>query len=215
MNSDPGEAAPYRTIHSAVETEIEIKRSRFICFLTPVAEEDAARALIARARQLHPKARHHCSAFVLGARHEVQRTNDDGEPSGTAGAPMLEALLGAELSDVVAVVVRYFGGILLGAGGLTRAYRASVAESIGVARTVVRERRMSVVVSSDYPAAALLEAEAYRRGWVVVGTEYGGDVSMTLSIPPDQWGVLVERAAELTAGQAQPVVLGTHYVTLP
>ena len=109
--------------------EIEIKRSRFITILRRAATEEDARALVSELRREFHDARHHCSAFVLGPDRDIQRSSDDGEPSGTAGIPMLEALLRREtvpgvtdLSDVSAVVVRYFGGILLGAGGLVRAY---------------------------------------------------------------------------------------------
>lgn len=214
MISELGEAAPYRTIAAPVETELEIRRSRFLCFLVPADSEDAARALIARTRSEHPKARHHCSAFVIGERGQLQRTNDDGEPSGTAGAPMLDALLGAELSDVAAVVVRYFGGVLLGAGGLTRAYRAAVAEAVEAARIVVRERRLTVVVDADYAAAALIEAEAHRRGWVILGAEYGAEVALQISIPPAEYEACATRIAELTAGRSAPNVRGTAYVTL-
>ncbi|WGD37702.1 YigZ family protein [Lysinibacter sp. HNR] len=204
----------YRTLLRAVETESEVKRSRFICYLMPVASEGAARSSIAEIRSLHPKARHHCSAFIIGPGQELQRTNDDGEPSGTAGAPMLDALLGAGLSDVVAVVVRYFGGTLLGAGGLTRAYRASVAQAVEAAELIIRELRATVEVSSDYAAAAVIEAEARRLGWGVVGSEYTSEVLMTLSVPPGQLALLRERVAELTAGTAVLSEVGLGYVAI-
>lgn len=117
--------------------EIEVKRSRFITVLQRTGDEDCARSVLAGLRKEFHDARHHCTAFVLGPDRGVQRSNDDGEPSGTAGIPMLEALLRREtapgvtdLSDVTAVVVRYFGGILLGAGGLVRAYSESVSGAL-------------------------------------------------------------------------------------
>ncbi len=127
---------------------------------------------------------------------------------------MLDALLGAELSDVLAAVVRYFGGVLLGAGGLTRAYRASVAEAVASSTVVVRELRMSVEISTDYASAALIEAEAYRRGWVVLGSDYAEAVVMTLSVPPGQLDLVRQRVAELTAGRSTPREVGVGYVTL-
>ena len=128
----------YRTVARSAVAETEVKRSRFLCRVERVESEEAARAVVDRARKEHWDARHHCSAFVLGPDGAVQRSSDDGEPSGTAGAPMLEVLRGREVSDVVAVVTRWFGGTLLGAGGLVRAYGDAVRaglDAAGVRRT--------------------------------------------------------------------------------
>ncbi|MGO3885193.1 MAG: IMPACT family protein, partial [Mycetocola sp.] len=195
----------YRSIAAPVVAELEIKRSLFRCDLVPVGTEEAARAVIATARSEHPKARHHCSAFVLGPTARTQRSNDDGEPSGTAGAPMLDALTSAELSDVVAVVNRYFGGVLLGAGGLTRAYRAAVAEAVARARHVRYELRQHASIALDYATAALVEAEAHRRGWALGDSVYGSDVTLDIAVAPDDRELLSHRVAELSAGAAQPV----------
>lgn len=204
----------YTTIAAPVGSELEIKRSRFLCSLHPAATEEAARAVIAGVRAAHPKARHHCTAFVVGPGQELQRTNDDGEPSGTAGTPMLDALVAAELSDVVAVVVRYFGGILLGAGGLTRAYRAAVAESVAAATRVRREQRDTYALSVDYATAAAIEAEAGRRGWAH-RAEYGATVDVLLSVAPGEETILAARIAELTAGAVDPVLRHRSWVTVP
>ncbi|RLP84149.1 YigZ family protein [Mycetocola lacteus] len=204
----------YRTIAAPVETEQEIKRSRFICFLTPVADEEEARAEIARVRALHPKARHHCTAFVLGERGQLKRSNDDGEPSGTAGAPMLDAIDGSELTFVVAIVVRYFGGILLGAGGLTRAYRAAVAEAVTHAKILRFEPRERIAVTLDYSTAAVVEAEALRRGWSIGEVEYGAAVTLRLGIPPEDREVAAERIAAHTAGAATIVDEGFGFVSV-
>ncbi|CAM3579875.1 IMPACT family protein [Nocardioides zeicaulis] len=107
----------YLTLAGDTTGVVEDRGSRFVCHLARVPDEDGARELVARLRREHAGARHHCSAFVLGPRGEVQRSSDDGEPAGTAGAPMLEVLRGADVSDVAAVVSRWFGGTLLGAGG--------------------------------------------------------------------------------------------------
>ncbi|MGH3317578.1 MAG: IMPACT family protein, partial [Nocardioidaceae bacterium] len=116
----------YLTVARSRDAETEVKRSRFLCRLRRVEHEDQARAVVDEARREHGDARHHCSAFILGPAGQVQRSSDDGEPAGTAGGPMLEVLRGREVSDVVAVVSRYFGGTLLGAGGLVRAYSDAV-----------------------------------------------------------------------------------------
>ena len=172
----------YQTIAAPAVAELEISRSRFLTRIERVETEAEARAVIAGAREQHPRARHHCSAFVLGAGQRTQRSNDDGEPSGTAGAPMLDALTSAGLSDVVAVVTRYFGGVLLGAGGLTRAYRAAVAEAVLGAERVTRAPRQRVAILAPYDVAAQLEAEARRRGWGIGEARYGEAVERELCL---------------------------------
>lgn len=192
----------YETIQASVDAEQEISRSRFLCRLERVQDEDSARAVIQRVRSEHPRARHHCSAFVLGHDGRLQRSNDDGEPSGTAGAPMLDALVSAGLSDVVAVVTRYFGGVLLGAGGLTRAYRSSVAGAVLLATRQPRELRQLVLVHTDYATAPAIEAEARRRDWGLEDSSYGAGVSLALRLPPEEVPALRARVAELSAGAA-------------
>ena len=190
----------YETIGAPVDVEIEISRSRFLTRLERVSDEEAARAVIARVRAEHPRARHHCSAFVIGPDGRVQRSNDDGEPSGTAGAPMLDALVSAGLSDVVAVVTRYFGGVLLGAGGLTRAYRGAVAGAVAQATRVQRGLRHEVIVSCSYETSGTVEAEARRRGYAVGAAEYSDHVRQTYAVAEAEIEALEALVAELTAG---------------
>ena len=205
----------YQTIAGPAEAELEISRSRFLTRLERVESEAEARAVIAAAREAHPRARHHCSAFVLGPDGRTRRSNDDGEPSGTAGAPMLDALTSAGLSDVVAVVTRYFGGVLLGAGGLTRAYRAAVAEAVVGAARVTRapRRRMAILVA--YDVAPQLEAEARRRGWGIGEAKYGEAVELGIAVAESETGALVALAAELSAGGALVTPGELAYVDLP
>jgi len=204
----------YQTIAEPAEAELEISRSRFLARIERVETEAEARAVISAARDAHPRARHHCSAFVLGPDQRTQRSNDDGEPSGTAGAPMLDALTSAGLSDAVAVVTRYFGGVLLGAGGLTRAYRAAVAEAVLGARRVTRAPRRRVAILAAYDVAAQLEAEARRRGWIVGEARYGEAVEREFAVAEDQLDALTALAAELSAGAAAVVAGETDYVDL-
>jgi uncharacterized YigZ family protein len=170
----------YLTIDRDADAEVEVRRSRFLCVLRHVEDEAAARAVVAEQRSAHHDARHHCSAFVLGPRSEVQRSSDDGEPAGTAGAPMLEVLRGAEVSDVVAVVTRWFGGTLLGAGGLVRAYgdavRAALAEAGTRRRVLVTE--LALVVG--YADAGRVEGELRARGVTVLGVEHAAAVRLLL-----------------------------------
>lgn len=190
------------TIAGPVETEIEVSRSRFLTRLERVENEAAAREVIASVCNLHPRARHHCSAFVLGPQQQTRRSNDDGEPSGTAGAPMLEALVTAELSDIVAVVTRYFGGVLLGAGGLTRAYRAAVAGAIAESLRMRREFRVPMRVCASYEIAPQLESEARRLGFQVGAAEYGADVQLQLLVPEAQREAAASMMREVSAGNA-------------
>lgn len=207
-------AAEYETIAREVNTEIEISRSRFLTRLERVDSEEAARAVIAAVRAEHPRARHHCSAFVLGADGRVQRSNDDGEPGGTAGAPMLDALVSAGLSDVVAVVTRYFGGVLLGAGGLTRAYRASVAGAVLEAERVRRGLRTEVAVESSYEVAAQIEAEARRRGYAIGDADYGAAVLQRFGVAEAEITALTALAAEISAGGATVIAGEAAFVDL-
>ncbi|KTR86044.1 YigZ family protein [Leucobacter chromiiresistens] len=204
----------YETIAAAVDAEQEISRSRFLVRLERVDDEAAARAVIARVRAEHPRARHHCSAFVLGPDGRVQRSNDDGEPSGTAGAPMLDAIVSAGLSDVVAVVTRYFGGVLLGAGGLTRAYRSTVARATLLARRQRRALRRSVALSCAYDVAPQIEAEARRRGYAVGAAEYTDRVVQRFALAEDEVAAFASLAAEVSAGAAAVEVGDAAYVDI-
>ncbi|MCX6500355.1 MAG: IMPACT family protein [Arthrobacter sp.] len=192
--------------------ELEIKRSRFITVLQRAPDEDSARSLVSGLRREFRDARHHCSAFVLGPDRRVQRSNDDGEPSGTAGIPMLEALLKREtapgvtdLSDVAAVVVRYFGGILLGAGGLVRAYSESVSSALEAAPLVRRQRLRICSVPVPHATAGRLENELRAAGYVMAGASYDAQTTVfRLALPDDTAGLAqaADRVAALTAGTA-------------
>ncbi|SDO42058.1 uncharacterized protein, YigZ family [Nakamurella panacisegetis] len=165
--------------------EIEVKRSRFLAVVARIDSEDGAKALLGQARREHHDARHHCSAFVLHVNGQGDRTrsSDDGEPSGTAGLPILQVLLGAGLSDVAAVVTRYFGGTLLGAGGLVRAYSAATAAAVAAAVTVRRRRLELLTLAVDHAVAGRVESELRSRGVVITGTEYGPSAVLTLAVP--------------------------------
>ncbi|MEZ2389988.1 YigZ family protein [bacterium RCC_150] len=205
--------------------ELEIKRSRFITVLRRVSDEDAARASVAALRREFHDARHHCSAFVLGPDRAIQRSNDDGEPSGTAGIPMLEALIKREtqagvtdLSDISAVVVRYFGGILLGAGGLVRAYSESVSAALDAAPLVHRRRLRLCGVAVPHAAAGRLENDLRAAGYVMAETHYGPrEAILHVALPDDPTAIAHagERVAAMTAGAAILEPLGTEWVDLP
>lgn len=193
----------YLTIARNGRAEIEERRSRFLCTLERVESEEAARALVERLRKEHWDARHHCSAFVIGPPPQpVERSNDDGEPAGTAGAPMLEVLRGAGVSDVVAVVTRWFGGTLLGAGGLVRAYSDAVRAGLDEVGTLRRELVREYTVEVAYDTAGRLETDLRAAGVAVLDTAYGSAVTLRLGAAPEQEERLAARLAELTAGAA-------------
>ena len=202
----------YLTLARDAEAEIEVKRSRFRCTLSRVETEADARAVVERLRRQHWDARHHCSAFRVGAGMPVERSSDDGEPAGTAGAPMLEVLRGREVSDVVAVVTRWFGGTLLGAGGLVRAYGDAVRAALDLAGVVRRSLVREHLLELDHAEAGRVESELRARGITVLDAAYGGRVRLTLGVPPSEEDRLVAVLAELTAGAATTEVAGERWI---
>lgn len=174
-------------------SELEIKRSRFITWVGRADDGEEARELIALAKAEFPDARHHCSAYIheVPGANRVERSSDDGEPSGTAGRPMLDVLTASGLTDVAAVVVRYFGGVKLGTGGLVRAYSDAVSECLGSvprARRVLREIRAVPVDAAD---AGRVESELRSRGFAIAETEWGTVVTHRVEVEPG--GVGAER----------------------
>lgn len=201
------------------QAEVEVKRSRFVCRIVRVENEIHARDVIDKARKSHWGARHHCSALVLGSGSEpdqVRRANDDGEPSGTAGRPILDVLNGRSLIDCVAVVSRYFGGTLLGTGGLIRAYSDAVAATVEVAASstglVLRERRQLFHLSLPHADAGRIESELRQHGVVVLGTDYGAAAVMTVASAPAGEQELAALVAGVTAGQRMLQPAGIEWV---
>jgi uncharacterized YigZ family protein len=227
MQEQDSRTTAYTTLAAGpdVRHELEIKRSRFITVLRRSGTEDDARDLVASLRREFHDARHHCSAFIIGPDRDVQRSSDDGEPSGTAGIPMLEALAKretmpglADLSDVSAVVVRYFGGVLLGAGGLVRAYSESVSSALA-AVSMVRRSRLRICSTAVPPASAgRLENDLRAAGFVMGNTSYGGrDTVLRVALPDEPASIeaAAERLRSLTAGTGMLTPEGTEWVDVP
>ncbi|MBD7994054.1 YigZ family protein [Arthrobacter sp. Sa2CUA1] len=224
MSDFDAAAGRYTTIARDHRSELEIKRSRFITVLRRTETEQQARELVAQLRREFHDARHHCSAFVLGPDRAVQRSSDDGEPSGTAGIPMLEALTkretfdgAADLSDITAVTVRYFGGILLGAGGLVRAYSESVSQALSTAPLLQRRRMQLYAVKTGHAGAGRLENELRSAGFSIRGTDYEPDgASITVALPdvPGGADTFLDRLASLTAGGSAAEPLATEWIDL-
>ncbi|MFI5563091.1 YigZ family protein [Amycolatopsis japonica] len=202
----------YLTVAGTGVHEIEIRRSRFLCALAPVTSEEAAREVIAARKKADPAARHHCHAFVLGADGRTQRSSDDGEPAGTAGTPMLEVLRRRELTDTVAVVTRYFGGVLLGAGGLIRAYGQAVSEAVDVigVREYRRLRLVEVVV--DYDRAGRLENDIRSSPYLLHATRFEDVAHFDVGLAPDEGEAFHAWLADLTGGEALAEEIGETWL---
>jgi uncharacterized YigZ family protein len=192
--------------------EVEIKRSRFLCALAPVTSEEAAREFIAARRRAEPGARHHCHAFVLGPDGRTRRSSDDGEPAGTAGTPMLEVLRRREVTDTVAVVTRYFGGVLLGAGGLIRAYGQSVSDALEVVGVLEHRRLRLVEVAVSYDRAGRLENDLRASPYLVHATRFDALARFEIGLAPDEVTAFESRLAELTNGEVTTTALGDHWL---
>ncbi|WP_029151143.1 IMPACT family protein [Microbacterium indicum] len=207
------------TIAAPVVHEIEIKRSRFIARLEPVASVDVADAVIARTRRTHWDARHNCVAMVTGVLGDQARSSDDGEPSGTAGVPMLEVLRRRGMTDVVAVVTRYFGGVKLGAGGLVRAYGGVVAEALDSAE--ILDRLALTRATIEVPHADAGRLNNLLRDWVAghgatLGeTAYGAAATLEAWVPEHELPALADDVAAWSAGSLAPVAGEIRVVDVP
>ncbi|MBP1302463.1 MULTISPECIES: YigZ family protein [unclassified Curtobacterium] len=207
------------TIAGTVEHEIVVTRSRFVTTVVPVSGVEDAERAVAEVRRRYWDARHNCSAMVTGVLGDQARSSDDGEPSGTAGVPMLEVLRRRDLTDVVAVVTRYFGGVKLGAGGLVRAYSTSVSETLDRATTLQRVELTRVDVTAPHADAGridnVLRQWVQQHGATFDPPTYGSTVGFTLWVPEDALDVLRAELAAATGGALAPLVGGTRVVDLP
>ncbi|MCR4897138.1 MAG: YigZ family protein [Lachnospiraceae bacterium] len=181
--------------------EIEEKKSRFIATLRPVADQAEADAFIAEMKKQYWDARHNCSAMVLAGEQELTRCSDDGEPSGTAGRPMLEVLLGSGIKGICCVVTRYFGGTLLGTGGLVRAYTAAVQEGLKHCRIGIRTYGMRLEIRTDYNDIGKILYILGQRGLEAAESEYGADVRLRVDVPERDREALEKAVTEATAGR--------------
>ncbi|MGO3796369.1 MAG: IMPACT family protein [Pauljensenia sp.] len=199
--------------------ETEVRRSRFVTTLARTDDEAAARALVDEVRSASPQARHHCSAFLIeeAGRNPLQHSSDDGEPSGTAGAPMLEAIRSSGIRNVTAVVTRWFGGVLLGTGGLVRAYSGAVSEALArapLARTV----ELQVLAATLPPGeAGRVEADLRAAAVHVLDVEWGPEVVLRVAVDEGGVAALSDRLSTLTRGVAGFQSVGTlrHEVDEP
>ena len=192
----------YRVLLSDGQGEYEEKKSRFIATVRRCGSEEEATAFIEEMKKKYWDARHNCSAFCIGSRGELTRCSDDGEPSGTAGRPMLEVLLGAGLRNVAVVVTRYFGGVLLGTGGLVRAYTQAVKEGIATCETGVMRPGIELRIQTDYNGIGKILYLLGQKGIEPLESEYGEKVMLRILLPREEEKAFREEVTEATAGRA-------------
>ena len=192
----------YFTIDGTVSGEIVEKRSRFICTLAHVSDEEEAAAFIGSVRKKYYDARHNCSAYILGCQREITRSSDDGEPSGTAGRPMTDVLAGAELSYTAAVVTRYFGGTLLGTGGLIRAYSQAVKAALENAVLIKMINAVRFRAEVTYNDLNLLMKIISTENIKQISSEYGEKIIFELQVPANACEGIVRKLTEATLGKA-------------
>lgn len=180
----------------------EEKKSKFFAAVYSVENEEEALALIEAAQKKYWDARHNCYAFVIGDNNELTRCSDDGEPSGTAGKPILEVILANKVHNCLIVVTRYFGGTLLGTGGLVRAYRRAAADGLEKSRLVKRLTGSRLTVAVDYNSDGKIRYAAEKNKYIVEDTVYGADVRFVLQVPKEQVGQAIAQFTQLTAGKA-------------
>ena len=192
------------------EAEYVEKRSRFIGHVWPVGSEEEARRRIEETRKRHYDARHNCWCYVI-REGNILRYGDDGEPQGTAGQPMLNVFLREEVTNVCCVVTRYFGGILLGAGGLTRAYGGTAKLALNAAGVSRMRLWASVAVPCTYPLYERMKLLLEGIGGVIEDTEYGADILLTVVIPAALQGELWRQVADLSAGTLEPLLVESGF----
>lgn len=197
------ENKPYRTLYEGGVGEIVEKKSRFIATVEKIETEEEALAFIAKMKKQYWDARHNCYAFVAGKNQELQRCSDDGEPSGTAGRPMLEVLLRQDIHNAAVVVTRYFGGTLLGTGGLVRAYQKAVQEGLSNSTLIEQVQGQILEICTDYNGIGKLQYILAQQKIPVLDTEYTDKVVVKLAVPLEQMAELQEAVTEGTNGTAE------------
>lgn len=193
----------YRTVEKESQAEIIEKKSRFIAELYPAASEEEALGILEKVKKKYWDARHHCWAFIIGKEQPLERCSDDGEPSGTAGKPILEVIRGAQLRNVLLVVTRYFGGTLLGTGGLVRAYTSASKEAVESAEIIVKIAGYRLKIKADYTGLGKIQYLLAQRGIDIEESEYAENVVLTIVIPKDEEQGLIKELTEATNAQAE------------
>lgn len=192
----------YITVKGYGESEIIISKSRFLTYVERVETEEEAILFIDKIKKMHASATHNCSCYMIGEHDQIQKANDDGEPSGTAGVPMLEVLKKQGLKDTVVVVTRYFGGIKLGGGGLIRAYSKATTEGITAAQVVERKLHYLMKIGIDYVWLGKLENEIRGSHYPLHDIQYAENVEIYVHVLKEEEQTFIDWITELTNGQS-------------
>ncbi len=192
----------YKAVYEGGVGEIVEKKSRFIATVQPVDCEEEAAAFIGAMKKKYWDASHNCSVFTIGRNHELTRCSDDGEPSGTAGRPMLDVLLREDIHNAAVVVTRYFGGTLLGTGGLVRAYQKSVQEGLAAAQVIEKQPGRMLEINADYNSIGRIQYLLAQRQITVTDSEYTDRVVLRAMVPAAQKEALEKEITEGTSGNA-------------
>lgn len=192
----------YRIVLNGGVSEIVEKKSRFIATVRPIASEEEAFAMIDELKKQYWDASHNCSAYTIGPRHETVHCSDDGEPAKTAGRPMLDVLLGEDIHDTCVVVTRYFGGTLLGTGGLVRAYQAATKAGLSASRVVLKKLGFPLTITTDYNSIGKLLYLVAQNELTTRSTEYTDVVTLKVLAPESVVSAFCKDVTEATAGKA-------------
>ncbi len=202
------------TIFEGGTAEIVMKKSRFIATVHPISTESEALEFIEGLKKKYWDASHNCSAYVIGTENPIMRCSDDGEPSKTAGRPMLDVLLARELTNLVVVVTRYFGGTLLGTGGLVKAYQSAVIEGLNQSIVITKQLGIKLQITTDYNTLGKLQYLAAQEQITILSSDYSDLVVLELLVPPSKLDYLSKKIAELSNGSAILDTLGQVYFTI-
>lgn len=202
-------AAEYKILYKGGQGELTEKKSRFIATTFPVSTEEEALAYIEATKKKYWDARHNCFAYVIGERNELVRCSDDGEPQGTAGRPMLDVLLGEGVHNIVVIVTRYFGGVLLGTGGLVRAYSGAVREGLSSSVIITKMFGVKLEIGTDYTGLGKIQYILGQRKIKALDTAYTDAVKLTVLLKEEEAEGIKTEITEATNGQASLTELGS------
>ncbi|WP_053218565.1 YigZ family protein [Virgibacillus senegalensis] len=204
----------YFTVKTEGTDEVTIQKSRFIGHVKRVETEEEAQAFIGEIKKRHHDATHNCSAYMIGEHNQIQKANDDGEPSGTAGVPILEVLKKKDLKDTVVVVTRYFGGIKLGAGGLIRAYSGTTSQALDTTGIVRRQLMKHFLVKADYSLLGKLENQLRNSEYLLKDISYQENVAFSVYVESGQEETFTDWMVDLTSDQVEITPGGSSYLEI-